>query len=285
MHFPISAPRRTAFGALGFVLVSLGMANIALAEEAGPSTIVPQTRIDPKAPRNTSPDPRNFEGVWTPRPTQHVSMKAALGTNGVMATVEGTLPPLNAEAQNTFYHRLSMEQLGTPVANTATTCRPGLAIKALQLGRPTRVQQTGDKLFFYLGTNRVWFVYLNRDHPKNLKPSYMGDSVGHWEGPTLVVDTIGFTDRTWIDLVGLPHSPDLHIITRINKILNGTALLFLTTIDDPRTYTAPWTTAHVARFTDDPLEIEADCLENNRLEGNEEILFEDGYLQKKGGNS
>ncbi|HEY2170194.1 MAG TPA: hypothetical protein VGJ30_11260, partial [Candidatus Angelobacter sp.] len=57
-----------------------------------------------------------------------------------------------------------------------------------------------------------------RDHPKDLTPTYMGNSVGKWEGNTLVVDTIGFNDKTWIDGTKHPHSDALHVVERIQRV-------------------------------------------------------------------
>lgn len=237
-------------------------------------------RPDPKyadGPKQASPDLRNFEGLWTIPPQGPPLFVSANGTNGVMVTITGELPPMRPNAQNTFFHRLDMEQHGTPVANTATTCRPGLPLKALHLGVPFEVIQNDEKIVFLFGQNRRWVIHLNRELPEDLEPTYMGMSVGHFEGPTLVVESAGFNDLSWIDLVGLPHSTKLRLVQRINKIDAGRHLRILTTVDDPDAYTKIWTTAHTANFMlgEPGARIETDCLENNVFEGNAEILFED----------
>ena len=56
-----------------------------------------------------------------------------------------------------------------------------------------------------------------RKHPEDMVPSWMGDSIGKWEGDTLVVDSIGFNDKTWLDQVGHPHSEELHLVERIRR--------------------------------------------------------------------
>jgi hypothetical protein len=61
-------------------------------------------------------------------------------------------------------------------------------------------------------------IYLNRPHLKNVAPTWNGDSVGHWEGDTLVVDTIGFNDKSWLHMMMQPHSEDTHLIERIRRI-------------------------------------------------------------------
>ncbi|HEV2522211.1 MAG TPA: hypothetical protein VGT24_07490 [Candidatus Acidoferrales bacterium] len=78
-----------------------------------------------------------------------------------------------------------------------------------------------------------------RQHPKDPDPTWMGDSVGHYEGDTLVVDTVGLNDKTWIDRGGLPHSDQLHLIERIRRP-SPDALEIKFTIDDPKTYTETW---------------------------------------------
>ena len=61
-----------------------------------------------------------------------------------------------------------------------------------------------------------------REHPKDLNPSWMGDSIGKWEGDTLVVDTVGFNDKTWLDNDGHPHTEDLHVVERIRRVNHDT---------------------------------------------------------------
>src|SRR5579863_9189684 len=73
-----------------------------------------------------------------------------------------------------------------------------------------------------------------------LVPLWMGSSIGTWEGDTLVVDTINFNDKTWIDRVGHPHSDQLHVIERFRRI-DHDHLVDDITIDDPKAYTKPWT--------------------------------------------
>lgn len=82
-----------------------------------------------------------------------------------------------------------------------------------------------------------------RPHDTNLGPSWMGDAIGHWEGSTLVVDTVNFNEKTWLDRVGHPHSDALHLVERIRRI-NHEHLLDDITIEDAKAYTKPWT-AHL----------------------------------------
>ena len=76
--------------------------------------------------------------------------------------------------------------------------------------------------------------------PKDPQPSWLGYSVGKWEGDTFVVDTIGINDKTWMDNAGRPHSDALHTTERYRRRDFGTMDVTLT-IDDPKAYTRPWT--------------------------------------------
>jgi hypothetical protein len=78
-----------------------------------------------------------------------------------------------------------------------------------------------------------------RQHSEDITPSFMGDSIGKWEGDTLVVDTVGFNDKTWLDGEGLPHSDALHLVERIRRVSHE-AMTIDFTIDDPKAYTKPW---------------------------------------------
>jgi len=84
-------------------------------------------------------------------------------------------------------------------------------------------------------------VYTNgsHEHAKDLDPTWMGDSVGWWEGDTLVIDSVGFNDKTWLDRAALPHSDQLHVIEHISRPKHDTLVVHIT-IDDPKTYTKTW---------------------------------------------
>ena len=84
-------------------------------------------------------------------------------------------------------------------------------------------------------------IFLNRGHPKEFEPNWMGDSVGRWDGNTLVVDTVGFNDKTWLNDTGAQHSDALHLVERIRPILDGKYLEYKVTAEDPKTMAKPYT--------------------------------------------
>src|SRR6266705_3205506 len=88
-------------------------------------------------------------------------------------------------------------------------------------------------------------IYMDdRPHPKDLFPSYYGNSVCHWEGDTLVVDTVGFNERFWMERQGAPHTDKLHLVERFTRT-DSNNMKIEVTIDDPGAYTRPWTTGYL----------------------------------------
>jgi hypothetical protein len=121
-------------------------------------------------------------------------------------------------------------------------CLPPGVPRILLIPFPMQIVQTPSEiimLFEYDHYSR--HIYLDRRvHPKNPDASWMGDSVGHWDGNTLVVDTTDLNDKTWLDQVGHPHSDALHVVERIRRVDRDT-LQDDVTIDDPKAYTRKWT--------------------------------------------
>jgi hypothetical protein len=84
-------------------------------------------------------------------------------------------------------------------------------------------------------------VYMDVPHSANLKPSWYGESVGHFEGDDLVVDTIGMNDKSFVDNYRTPHTDKIHVVERFKLIDKGNALQVAATVEDPGAYTMPWT--------------------------------------------
>jgi len=88
---------------------------------------------------------------------------------------------------------------------------------------------------------QVRHIYMNVPHSKNPKPSWYGESVGHFEAGELVVDTIGMNDKSYVDNYRTPHTDKIHVVERFQLIDKGNALQVTATVDDPGAYTMPWT--------------------------------------------
>ena len=121
-------------------------------------------------------------------------------------------------------------------------------------------------IYQFDGNLHTWrVIYMDgRPHPKDLVPSYYGHSVGHWEGDTLVVDTLGFNERMWIDREGMPHTEKLHLIERFTRTDFNT-MKYEMTIDDPGAYTKTWTTGFFLRWNSSDEMFEFICQENNQV--------------------
>lgn len=246
--------------------------------ELRPPTVIPFLGGSTTAPAgyHAPEDPHDLHGNWT----------AGMGVGGQsrpLTTVEGEPLPYNAAAQNILWHRLNMTNLGTPVAEPGVVCRPaGL----LRVGLSGQIVQDKHKLVLLTGPETEGhprrIIWLDEKHPAHLKPSYLGHSVGHWEGNTLVIDTIGFNGKPNVDFSGSPSSGKMHVIERVRKVdLGGAypALQVLTTVEDPEYYTKPWTILKTYQWRPDRWAVgEYNCEENTAPESLDGIQFENPSL-------
>ena len=105
------------------------------------------------------------------------------------------------------------------------------------------LQVPGRTILFFEYGHFVRQIFTDgREHPKDANPTWMGDSTGKWEGDTLVVDSTGFNDKTWLDVTGHPHSEALHVTERMRRADHDTLMIDIT-IDDPQAYKTPLKTS------------------------------------------
>jgi len=102
-----------------------------------------------------------------------------------------------------------------------------------------------------------------RDHPKDPDPTWMGNSVGHWDGDTLVVDTISFNEKTRLDTIGHPHSDQLHVVERLTRT-DSMHITYEVTVDDPKTFTKAWSNKRTFTLKPNWELMEYSCEENNK---------------------
>ena len=124
------------------------------------------------------------------------------------------------------------------------------------------LQSPREVTMIFSGNSETRHIRLNAPHSANPKPSWYGESVGHYEGDTLVVDTVGLNDKTFLDNYRTPHTDKLHVTERWRLIENGTKLEILMTIDDPGTFNQPWQALRQYERTNRTFE-EDNCSENN----------------------
>ena len=104
---------------------------------------------------------------------------------------------------------------------------------------------------------------MNVPHSANVKPSWYGESVGHYDGYALVVDTVGITTNTYVDNYQTPHSEQLHVIERFHMIDQGKTLEVNVHVEDPGAFTTPWNAIQRYRRVDRAPLSEVVCAENN----------------------
>ena len=143
---------------------------------------------------------------------------------------------------------------------------PGMPYIYLQLFPMQIVQTPKEVIELFEYDHSVRHIHLDRSkHLDDLTPTYMGDSIGHWEGDTLVVDTIGLNDKRWLDRLGHPTSNQMHIIERIRRTDTNTLQVDFT-FDDPKAYTKPWTASMRFRLHPDWYIMEDMCMDNKAFE-------------------
>jgi hypothetical protein len=111
--------------------------------------------------------------------------------------------------------------------------------------------------------SQVRRVYLDVPHLANPTPSWYGESVGHYEGDTLVIDTIGLNTKTFVDYYRTPHTEKLHVVERWRMVEDGKAMEVVFKVDDPDTYYEPWTGMRRFRRAEREF-VEQICAEGNR---------------------
>jgi hypothetical protein len=113
------------------------------------------------------------------------------------------------------------------------------------------------------GPHTIRTIYLDgRAHPKDFVPTGYGHSVGHWEGDTLVVDTVGFSEKFWLDRAGTPHTEKMHVTEKFTRT-NLTTMNYEYTVDDPSAYSAPWSRVATITFRPGQELFEYICQDNN----------------------
>lgn len=204
------------------------------------------------APKNADGQP-DISGAWAPNAIrQNVDM---LGT--------GVEVPFQPWAEKLYHQHKDDISREDPEAR----CLPPGVPRMSTTPYPFRIMQTpGLTLIVYEGGAHVWRQIFTdgRPHSKDPNPSWLGESIGKWEGDTFVVDTIALNGKTWIDQSGLPTTDALHVIERFRRIDLG-HLEIEHTVDDPKAYTKPW------KFTTHPVLLQGELMEYICQENNKDV--------------
>jgi len=155
---------------------------------------------------------------------------------------------------------------GEPVFTPKERCWP-IGVPAFLLYPVTPVyflQKPDEVTIIWQEDHMARHVYMNRQHSRNVKPSWFGESIGHYEGSdTLVVDTIGLNTRTFVDQFRTPHTEQLHVVERFHILPGGNAMEATATVEDPGAFTTAWRGVQRYRRVSQGPMLENNCAENN----------------------
>jgi hypothetical protein len=233
------------------VRVCLSVLLTALTVIAGAASAAEEPRPDAKREGTKRFDPRDLTGIWMQSPDRPFKTY-----------------PLTPEYEAILRQRRADEAAGKPFQVAQNRCLPaGLAATMTTGAYPIEIfYQTGGQeiLFQKENVGALYRVYLNRPHKSSdeLYPMFYGDSIGHWEGNTLLVDTVSLGATSAFDLI-TPHSDALHVLQRLRRV-NYDTLEDEITFEDPKALTKPVTATAVFKLHPDWEIQEYECT-NERL--------------------
>jgi hypothetical protein len=208
--------------------------------------------LDAPAPRMQDGKP-DLSGLWmlNAGPGNYANVTASLKQNEILPWAEAL-----------FQRRLG--GFGNEDPWTVHCLPAGPRILLTGGNGPARIVQTPREVVFLYEDLSYRQIFLDgRELPKDPNPSWMGYSVGHWDDDTLVVESEGFNDRSWLDLGGHPHTEALHTTERYRRTSFGHMDAQIT-FDDPKAYTRAWTVSFGVRYAPDDDMLEYVCRENER---------------------
>jgi hypothetical protein len=210
-----------------------------------PRTADGKPNLGAAAPRAADGHP-DLTGLWQ------------LGTEiGYAANITADLAAADIQPWASALSRKRLEDFGKDDPEI-TGCMPG-GPRHITRGGLTKIIQTPVVIVFLFEDLANRQIFLDgRQMPKDPNPTWMGYSIGHWEGDTLVVETSGFNDRTWLDFAGHPHSEMLRMTERFRRTSFGRMELQVT-LEDPTVYAKPLTVAASGNFVPDTDLIEFVC--------------------------
>ena len=271
----------TRLTALALAMTSLPvMAQWLNYKESGiPRTKDGKANLSAPAPRAANGKP-DFTGVWAVQATPREEFEKLLGKDfdkldspgnelaalskyivDVLADFKPEEEPLRPEAAKILKERRAKGGDESP----SSKCLPGGVPWATFIPPFKMIQSPREIVMLHEDNNAPRQIYIDgRKVPASIElPSWVGFSTGHWEADTLVVDTVGFNDRGWLDAMGHPRSESLHIIERFNRRDFG-HLDIAITFDDPKMYTKTWSIKANAVLLPDTDVLEAVCAENEK---------------------
>lgn len=215
----------------------------------------PDGKVDMKAPpRRTADGKIDLSGFWMPGD----NVRHLLNLASEMKPDE---IPLLPTARAIYQERIDTNGKDHP----GVRCLPSGIPEKLNIPDGLKLVQTPDLMIFLHESRTIYRQVFTdgRSLPKDAQPTWMGYSIGHWEGDTFVVETIGQNGKTWLDMRGLPGTESLRVIERYTRPTIGVINIDVT-IDDPKAYSKPWSVKLAWRLVPDTDLIESICEENNK---------------------
>jgi hypothetical protein len=259
------------------IIVAAFVSALLLADQASaqwqkvPDKSIPRNRDG--GPNLSAPTPKtadgktNLSGVWQPdkdpngEPVGVEHMVFPRYFVNIAADLKPEMMQLQPWAAALFKERLASEGKADPIARCKPTGVP--AVNTIPL--PYKIVQMPNLILILYEENTSFRqIFLDGRKPiQDAEPRWMGYSTGKWEGDTLVIDTIGFNDKHWLDRMGHPHSDALHLTERIRRRDFG-HLEIAMTINDPKTYAKPFTYTQTLTLVPEEDLLEYFCSENER---------------------
>ena len=201
-----------------------------------------------------APGTPNLTGKWAmPRPITH------------LLTRDGKQPPLNAAGKAEYAKRQAALEAGDRKADPISDCLLHGTPRLLYAPYPFLILQTARSIDFVHEVNHTFrIIYWDKMLPEDPDPDYLGYSLARFEGATLVIDTIGLNDKTWLDYSGLPHGEQLKVQERYT-LAGPNSIQATVTLTDPDFYTAPWTTAFTLNRQPGMTLEENVCMDTHRM--------------------
>jgi hypothetical protein len=225
------------------VIVLIALATVSLILRAQTATAVrPAAAQSQRAPSKVA----DLSGDWAPDPKRGgIGQSLSLSDNGGrLRGKEPDIPYQPWAREKTLSERTSTgpePSFGSTTDPQVLYCEPPGVPHIYLWPIKTKFIQTPEAVYILHELGPYYrIVWLNSKHPEDPDPQWWGHSIGWYENDnTLVVDTIGFNDKTWLDQMGHPHTEQLHLIERYTRV-DSTSLELNMTIDDPGAYTKPW---------------------------------------------
>ena len=192
-----------------------------------------------RAPRNVYGQ-ADLSGIWQALNTAWVNLEdhaGALGEPAGLSVVVGGEIPYRPETLKKRGQNFERRQTDDPDVKCYS---PGVP-RATYMPYPFQIFQAANYVVFtYEYQHLVRLIYLNKPHPDGALGFWMGDSRAKWDGDTLVVDVAALHGDSWLDHAGNHHTDEMHVVERVTRT-SADHLLYEATIEDPKTYTLPWT--------------------------------------------